>query len=156
MLELYHHGTSVCAAKPRIVLFEKGIEWTERYVDILAGEQNASLVRHLEAGQQAQQRGLAAAGRPQQGEKFTGKDVERHPLNRGDAGEVLAHPVEPDERPRRGIRPRRERLSRIPLARVMARAGIPHLATLAACGARLNTRRASALSAALSEGLRAP
>jgi glutathione S-transferase len=39
MLELYHHGTSVCAAKPRIVLFEKGIEWTGRYVDILAGEQ---------------------------------------------------------------------------------------------------------------------
>jgi glutathione S-transferase len=39
MLELYHHGTSVCAAKPRILLFEKGIEWTGRYVDILAGEQ---------------------------------------------------------------------------------------------------------------------
>jgi glutathione S-transferase len=39
MLELYHHGTSVCAAKPRIVLFEKGVEWTGRYVDILAGEQ---------------------------------------------------------------------------------------------------------------------
>lgn len=39
MLELYHHGTSVCAAKPRIVLAEKGIEWNGRYVDILAGEQ---------------------------------------------------------------------------------------------------------------------
>ena len=39
MLELYHHGTSVCAAKPRIVLAEKGIKWTGHYVDILAGEQ---------------------------------------------------------------------------------------------------------------------
>jgi glutathione S-transferase len=41
MIELYHHGTSVCAAKPRIVLAEKGIAWTGRYVDILKGEQFA-------------------------------------------------------------------------------------------------------------------
>lgn len=39
MLELYHHGTSVCAAKPRIVLAEKGIDWTGHYIDILKGEQ---------------------------------------------------------------------------------------------------------------------
>jgi glutathione S-transferase len=39
MLELYHHGTSVCAAKARIVLAEKGVEWKGHYVDILAGEQ---------------------------------------------------------------------------------------------------------------------
>jgi glutathione S-transferase len=39
MLELYHHGTSVCAAKPRIVFAEKGLEWTGHYVDILKGEQ---------------------------------------------------------------------------------------------------------------------
>jgi glutathione S-transferase len=39
MLELYHHGTSVCAAKPRLVLHEKNIEWEGRYIDILAGEQ---------------------------------------------------------------------------------------------------------------------
>jgi len=41
MLALYHHGTSVCAAKPRLVLAEKGIEWESRYVDILANEQFA-------------------------------------------------------------------------------------------------------------------
>jgi glutathione S-transferase len=41
MLELYHHGTSVCAAKPRIVLAEKGVEWTGHYVEILKGEQFA-------------------------------------------------------------------------------------------------------------------
>jgi glutathione S-transferase len=39
MLELYHHGTSVCAAKPRILLAEKGLEWTSHYIDILKGEQ---------------------------------------------------------------------------------------------------------------------
>ncbi|HWJ70264.1 MAG TPA: glutathione S-transferase family protein [Sphingobium sp.] len=39
MLEVYHHGSSVCAAKVRLVLVEKDIEWISRYVDILAGEQ---------------------------------------------------------------------------------------------------------------------
>ena len=39
MLELYHHGSSVCAAKVRLVLFEKDIEWTGHYIDLLAGEQ---------------------------------------------------------------------------------------------------------------------
>lgn len=39
MLELYHHGSSVCAAKVRFALAEKGLEWRGRYVDILAGEQ---------------------------------------------------------------------------------------------------------------------
>lgn len=37
--ELYHHGSSVCAAKVRLALAEKGVEWTGHYVDILAGEQ---------------------------------------------------------------------------------------------------------------------
>ena len=39
VLELYHHGTSACAAKVRFALAEKGLEWTGRYVDILSGEQ---------------------------------------------------------------------------------------------------------------------
>ena len=38
MLELYHHGSSVCAAKVRFVLMEKGLEWTGHYLDILKGE----------------------------------------------------------------------------------------------------------------------
>lgn len=41
MLELYHHGSSVCAAKVRLALTEKQVEWIGRYVDILAGEQFA-------------------------------------------------------------------------------------------------------------------
>jgi ganglioside-induced differentiation-associated protein 1 len=39
MLELYHHGSSVCAAKVRLALAEKGLAWQGHYVDILAGEQ---------------------------------------------------------------------------------------------------------------------
>ena len=38
MIELYHHGSSVCSAKVRFVLMEKGLEWTGRYLDILKGE----------------------------------------------------------------------------------------------------------------------
>jgi len=39
MLELYHHGSSACAAKVRLAMAEKQLEWTGHYVDILAGEQ---------------------------------------------------------------------------------------------------------------------
>ena len=39
MIELYHHGSSVCAAKVRLVLAEKGREWQGHYIDILKGDQ---------------------------------------------------------------------------------------------------------------------
>jgi len=39
MLQLYHHGSSVCAAKVRLTLAEKGLEWQGHYIDILKGEQ---------------------------------------------------------------------------------------------------------------------
>ncbi len=39
MLELYHHGSSVCAAKVRLALDEKGVRWEGHYLDILKGEQ---------------------------------------------------------------------------------------------------------------------
>jgi ganglioside-induced differentiation-associated protein 1 len=38
-LELYHHGSSACAAKVRFALAEKRLPWVGHYVDILAGEQ---------------------------------------------------------------------------------------------------------------------
>ena len=38
-LELYHHGSSACAAKVRLALAEKQLAWTSRYIDILKGEQ---------------------------------------------------------------------------------------------------------------------
>lgn len=39
MLELYHHGSSACAAKVRFALAEKRLPWSGHYVDILKGEQ---------------------------------------------------------------------------------------------------------------------
>lgn len=39
MLELYHHGSSVCAAKARFFLEEKELEWQGHYIDILKGDQ---------------------------------------------------------------------------------------------------------------------
>jgi glutathione S-transferase len=39
VFELYHHGSSVCAAKVRLVLGEKGLDWAGHYIDILKGEQ---------------------------------------------------------------------------------------------------------------------
>lgn len=39
MITLYHHGSSACAAKVRLVLEEKKIAWEGVYVDILKGEQ---------------------------------------------------------------------------------------------------------------------
>jgi glutathione S-transferase len=42
MLELYHHGSSTSAAKVRLVLAEKSLEWVGHYVDILRGKQFAA------------------------------------------------------------------------------------------------------------------
>ncbi len=39
MFKLYHHGSSVCAAKVRFALAEKGLDWDGVYIDILKGEQ---------------------------------------------------------------------------------------------------------------------
>lgn len=41
MLELYHHGSSVCAAKVRWGMVEKELDFQSHYVDILKGEQFA-------------------------------------------------------------------------------------------------------------------
>jgi glutathione S-transferase len=47
MLDLYHNETSVCAAKVRFALEEKGLEWTGRHVDIFAGEQHTPEYRKV-------------------------------------------------------------------------------------------------------------
>ena len=39
MFKLYHHGSSVCAAKVRLVLEEKDVEYEKHYLDILKGDQ---------------------------------------------------------------------------------------------------------------------
>jgi len=39
LITLHHHGSSVCAAKVRLVLAEKSVPWEGIYVDILRGDQ---------------------------------------------------------------------------------------------------------------------
>ena len=39
MIDLYHHGSSVCAAKVRFALGEKNLKWQSYYLDILRGDQ---------------------------------------------------------------------------------------------------------------------
>jgi glutathione S-transferase len=47
MIELYHHGSSVCAAKVRLVLADKGVEWQGHYIDILKGDQFSAAYMQL-------------------------------------------------------------------------------------------------------------
>jgi glutathione S-transferase len=42
LIELYHHGSSVCAAKMRLTLAEKQLECKGHYADILKGDQFVS------------------------------------------------------------------------------------------------------------------
>ena len=39
MLTLYHGDTSVCSQKVRLILYEKGIEWEGRFIDLGKGDQ---------------------------------------------------------------------------------------------------------------------
>ncbi|MFT5485437.1 MAG: glutathione S-transferase [Paracoccaceae bacterium] len=47
MIELYHHSTSVCAAKVRIALAEKNLDWTGHFVDLLKGENFSEEYRRI-------------------------------------------------------------------------------------------------------------
>ena len=55
--------------------------------DVAAIQQDAALVRRLEAGEHAQQRGLAAAARPEQREELAGRDIERDAVDRAKTAE---------------------------------------------------------------------
>ena len=57
-------------------------------------ELHAARVRHLEAGDQPQQRGLAAAGRPEQREELAVGDVEAHAFDGAGLAEPLRHRLE--------------------------------------------------------------
>jgi glutathione S-transferase len=46
-LHLYHYGFSNCSQKVRIVLAEKGLEWTSHLVDIAAGENRSDHYRQI-------------------------------------------------------------------------------------------------------------
>ncbi len=56
---------------------------------VLAFEDDAPGVRRLQPGDDPQQRGLAAARRPQQGDQFTAGEVERNLVERGEGAELL-------------------------------------------------------------------
>ena len=80
--------------------------------DVLAVEQDAALVRRLEAGEHAQQRGLAAAGGAEQRKELAGADVERDVIDRAETAEFLRHALDAQQRPiparcRRDLRGRR-------------------------------------------------
>jgi hypothetical protein len=66
--------------------------------DVPAVEQDFSLIRRLEAGEHPQQRGLAAAGRSEQGEKFPGADLKRQLVDRNKSAEALGHAVDAQQR----------------------------------------------------------
>ena len=83
--------------------------------DIGTVEQDAALVRRLEAGQHPQQRGLAAAAGPEQREKFAAPDIERQSVDRPQRSELLHHGINAEQRrihrDRQGLRVDRQRLS---------------------------------------------
>ena len=73
-----------------------GRRFGEHGCDVLAVEQNAALVRHLEAGDHPQRRRLPAAARPEQREELAFADGERDVADRLSLAETLAHAFERD------------------------------------------------------------
>ncbi len=63
-----------------------------------AGDRDQPLIGRLEAGDRAQDRGFAAAARPEQGERLARSDLERHAIDRCQVAVALAQLVDPDER----------------------------------------------------------
>ena len=61
--------------------------------DVLAADQDAAGRRLLEPGHQAQRRGLAAAGRAEQGEERPGRDHQVQVFDRGEPGKPLVIPT---------------------------------------------------------------
>ena len=96
-------------------------------------ELHDAAVGHLESGHQPQQRGLAAAGRPEQREELAVGDVEAHALDGAGLAEMPRHRLE--RHARHGTTPsgrlRAIRLARIASASVTA---IEITATAAAAG----------------------
>jgi hypothetical protein len=78
--------------------------------DVAPTDQDASGRRRAEAGDQAQQRGLAGTGRPQEGEELARRDGERHVVEHrrrvvGEA-DVIDHDLARHQNTSRDLRPR--------------------------------------------------
>ena len=79
------------------VALEHGVERPtvgRKLGDVAALVDDGSAVGHLQSGDQAQQRRLAAAGRSEQGEELASLDLQIHPLEGLDAAVVLPQRVE--------------------------------------------------------------
>ncbi len=72
--------------------------------DVVAIQENAALVRRLEAGEHSEQRGLAAAARTKQREKFASPDIERQLVYGAKAAERFHHAFDAQQRQIGGLR----------------------------------------------------
>ncbi len=75
---------------------------------VLAAEEDSAMARHLESGQDAQQRGLAATRWSEQREELALVDVERQSVDRREFAEAFGDALEPHQRRVRRVRPWRE------------------------------------------------
>src|SRR5205807_917354 len=71
---------------------------------ILAVEQHTARVRSLEPGNDPEECGLAAPGRPQERDQLARREIERHAIERGIAAERLGYAFNRDAH---GVSPRR-------------------------------------------------
>ena len=70
----------------------------QRLRDVLTPEQDAALVRRLEAREHAQQRGLAATAWAQQREELPGLDIERDAVNGAERPKCLGDGLDAQQR----------------------------------------------------------
>ena len=63
--------------------------------DVAAADLDRAGVLHLEAGDHAQQRGLAAAGRPEEADELAALDLERDVIERREGAEALGDALDP-------------------------------------------------------------
>jgi hypothetical protein len=63
-----------------------------------AGHEDVARRRRLESRDHPERRRLARAGRAQQGEKLTGRDLERQIVHRGKVSEPLGEPAQLEDR----------------------------------------------------------
>ena len=83
-IELKHHGDVAIARR--------------QVIDAPAGDVDVASARVFEAGDHAQRRGLAAAGRAEQTDDLAGRDIEVDPVDGGEIAENLGHLLERDRR----------------------------------------------------------
>ncbi len=58
---------------------------------VLVAEEDRPLGRRFQPGNEAQKRGLARTGRPQQGDQLAGTNIQRDIMQRREASELLTH-----------------------------------------------------------------